>query len=134
MVYSNRAGKRKQAVQIIRLAKLLTKHVHCVSVYVWGGVVLTVAIGPYGLMTGCLGGVYAYTVFISGFHSRGGKRLVPKFKGDKQKSKGGNPDRESQLLRGGAKAPPGPPEINPAYMYFVFASLLIANIGKTCNL
>ena len=55
-------------------------------------------------------------VFISGFRSRGGKRLVPKFKGG-----GGNLilDRESQLLRGanqsqgGVEAPLGLPEINP---------------------
>ena len=69
-------------------------------------------------------------MFISRFRLRGGKCLVPKFKGGggKYKSKRGKPhiiDRESQLLGGGgrggganqsqgrAKAPPGPPEINP---------------------
>ena len=50
-----------------------------------------------------------WTVFISGFCSRGGKRLVPKFKGGQPHIK----DRESKLLRrgGGNESTPYPPEI-----------------------
>ena len=41
------------------------------------------------LCTPCGLGYTDVAVFISGFHLRGGKHLVPKFKGDKSKFKGG---------------------------------------------
>ena len=56
--------------------------------------------------------IFLYSVFISGFHSRGGKLLVPKFKGGGGKSiltvGKANCQRGANQSQGGAKAPPAP--------------------------
>ena len=53
------------------------------------------------------------TGFTSGFHSRGGKRIVANSRGSKPIINIGKP-----IAKGGG-APPGPPEINPARIYTV---------------
>ena len=73
---------------------------------------------------------YMYcTVFISGFRSRGRKRLVPKFRGVGE----GNPILnigKANCWGGGEETPPEPPEINLAVYLSLMYTYLVLNWFK----